>query len=215
MANPAVQPGPAHKGSRNEFGFASWLFLRLLALVHLIAFVSFWVQLDGLVGPRGLSPATNYFAAVREQLGSSAYSQLPTLCWIFGTQTFLHVLCGAGVVLSALLFSGVAPVVCLALLWAAYLSLNYAGQVFFHFQWDTLLLETTLLAMFLAPWSLFPMWRTYEPPAAARVVLWWLLFRLMFLAGVVKLASGDAAWRDLSALTFHYETQPLPTPLAW
>jgi hypothetical protein len=200
---------------QNQFVFGAWVFLRGLAVVHLIAFLSLWVQLEGLVGPHGLLPAENYFAAAREQYGTAAYFQLPTLCWIFGAGKFLHLLCGAGVVLALLLFAGVAPAVCLALLWAAYLSLNYAGQIFFHFQWDTLLLETTLLAIFLAPWTLLPGWRAHEPPRAARLVLWWLLFRLMFLAGVVKLASGDPTWRDLTALTFHYETQPLPTPLGW
>src|SRR5688572_24484519 len=204
-----------HDAGRNTFAIGAWLFLRLLAIVYLIAFVSLWVQVEGLIGPDGLLPAEKYFAAVREQLGSSAVFQLPTLCWVFGAGKFLHVLCAAGVVLALLLLAGVAPAICLALLWAAYLSLNYAGQVFFHFQWDTLLLETTLIAIFVAPWSLLPLWRAQEPPRAARIVLWWLLFRLMFLAGVVKLASGDPTWRDLTALTFHYETQPLPTPLAW
>ncbi|MGH7945227.1 MAG: lipase maturation factor family protein [Opitutaceae bacterium] len=213
--DPKPSNEPARAAGENSFVFGSWLFLRLLALVHVIAFVSLWVQLEGLVGPDGLLPAADYFPAVRAQLGSSAYARVPTLCWFFGAGTFLHVLCGAGVLFSLLLFSGIAPAVCLAALWAAYLSLNYAGQVFFHFQWDTLLLETTLLALFFAPWSLLPLWRAYQPPAAARLILWWLLFRLMFLAGVVKLASGDSTWRDLSALTFHYETQPLPTPLAW
>ncbi|MES2694361.1 MAG: lipase maturation factor family protein [Verrucomicrobiota bacterium] len=201
--------------AENRFATSAWLFLRLLALVHLVAFVSFWVQLPGLVGPHGLLPATPYFAAIREHYGTAAYAQLPTLCWFLGSDTFLHVLCGAGVALSLLLFAGIAPAVCLALLWAAYLSLNYAGQIFFNFQWDTLLLETTLLGLFLAPWKWLPLWRPQEPPRFARLLLWWLLFRLMFLAGVVKLASGDATWRDLSALTFHYETQPLPTSLGW
>jgi hypothetical protein len=201
---------------RNRFSLASLIFLRLLAIVHVIAFVSFWVQLEGLVGPHGLLPATPYFEAVRQQLGdTAAFLQLPSLCWLFGTETFLHVLCGIGVACAVLLFAGVAPALCLLVLWAAYLSLNAAGQVFFHFQWDTLLLETTLLAAFLAPWSLLPGWRRHEPPAAARLILTWLLFRLMFFAGVVKLASGDHSWRDLTALTFHFETQPLPTPLAW
>lgn len=202
---------------RNRFTVAIALFLRLLALVHLIAFVSFWTQLEALVGSRGLLPATRYFAAVHEQLGSTfaAFAQLPSLCWFFGTETFLHVLCAAGVALSLLLFAGIAPAVCLFLLWFAYLSLNYAGQIFFNFQWDTLLLETTLLAVFLAPWKWLPLWRPHEPPPIARLLLWWLLFRLMFFAGYVKLASGDPTWRDLSALTFHHETQPLPTPLGW
>ena len=91
--------------AENRFATSAWLFLRLLALVHLVAFVSFWVQLPGLVGPRGLLPATPYFAAIREHYGTAAYAQLPTLCWLFGSETFLHVLCGAGVALSFLLFA--------------------------------------------------------------------------------------------------------------
>jgi len=200
---------------RSRFALGTWLFLRLLALTHLIAFGSLWVQLEGLVGPRGILPATRYLTAVREQLGAEAFTALPTLCWWFGSGTFLHVLCGAGVALALLLFVGVAPALCLALLWAAYLSLCGAGQVFFNFQWDALLLETTLLAVFVAPWSFRPRWRAHEPPRAARWLLWWLLFRLLFLSGLVKLTSGDLTWRGLTALTFHYETQPLPTVFGW
>lgn len=204
---------------RPTFALSTCLFLRLLAVIHAIAFASFWTQLEGLVGPRGLLPATRYFTAVREQLGSTsaAFAQLPSLCWFLGTETFLHVLCGVGLALSLLLFVGVVPPLCLFLLWAAYLSLNYAGQIFFNFQWDTLLLEATLLALFIAPWRWLPLWRLelHDPPRLGRWLLWWLVFRLMFFAGYVKLASGDPTWRDLSALTFHFETQPLPTPLGW
>jgi hypothetical protein len=199
----------------NTFGFSAVIFLRLLALVHLIAFASAWTQVGGLIGPHGIAPAGTYFDAARQQLGTSAYSELPSLCWVFGPGHFLPVLCGVGVLLSLLLFAGVAPAVCLFLLWAAYLSLVNAGQMFFAFQWDGLLLESTLLAIFVAPWKWLPWWRMYEPPPLARWLVCWLLFRLMFFAGVVKLASGDPTWRNLTALTFHYETQPLPTPLAW
>lgn len=207
-------PLPAAAG-RNRFSIGAWLFLRLLALIHLVAFASFWSQLDSLVGPHGLLHATRFFSAVHEQLGASAYFQLPSLCWIFGTGTFLHALCGAGILVALLLFAGVAPVACLVFLWASYLSACAAGQIFFNFQWDALLLETTLLALFVTPWKFLPLWHPHEPPRLGRLLLGWLLFRLMALAGVVKLASGDATWRDLSALTSHYETQPLPTPLAW
>jgi len=200
---------------RNHFAFSAWVFLRLLALVHLIAFASFWVQLDGLIGPHGLLPATRYFTAAHEQLGASAYLELPSLCWIFGAGNFLHVLCAGGVAASMLLFAGVALALCLLLLWAGYLSLSCAGQMFFNFQWDALLLETTLAAIFVAPWSWLPRWRPAGPPRAARYVLAWLAFRLMFLGGYVKLASGDPVWRDLTALNHHYETQPLPTVFAW
>lgn len=198
-----------------RFTFGAWLFLRLLALVHLIAFVSFWVQLDGLIGPRGLLPAGDYFARAREVWGAGAYVRVPSLCWIFGTGSFLHVLCAAGVVLALLLFAGVAPLLCLALLWAAYLSLNSAGQIFFHFQWDALLLEATVCALFIAPWRWLPLWRPHAPRTFGRLLIFWLLFRLMFLGGIVKLLSEDPLWRNLTALTVHFETQPLPTPLAW
>lgn len=199
----------------DTFSFGSWLFLRSLALIHFIAFTSAWIQLNGLIGPHGLLPAQPFFHAVQEQLGAAAYYQLPSLCWIFGAGKFLPALCAAGGALSLLLFAGIAPAPCLALLWAAYLSLCGAGQVFFNFQWDALLLETTLLAIFLAPWSLLPLWRAPAPPRVARWLLVWLFFRLMFLSGLVKLTSGDPTWRNLSALTIHYETQPLPTQFAW
>lgn len=197
--------------AENRFATGAWIFLRLLALIHVVAFASFWVQLEPLVGANGLLPAADYFAAVKKQLGASAYHELPTLAWVFGAESFLHVLCAAGIVLGGLAFAGLAPALCLALLWVAFLSLCCAGQMFFNFQWDALLLETTLLAIFLAPRG----WRLVEPPRLPRLLLWWLLFRLMFLSGVVKLASGDALWRSFDALTVHYETQPLPTVLGW
>jgi lipase maturation factor 1 len=206
-ASPGVPP--------STFAFSAWLFLRLLAVVHAIAFVSFWTQLSGLIGPQGLLPAGKFFAAVHAQLGPSAYWELPSLCWIFGTGAFLHVLCATGVMLAALLFLGVAPAPCLGLLWVCYLSLFGAGQMFLGFQWDTLLLETTLLAIFLAPWTARATRPVIEPPRIGRWLLWWLLIRLMLLSGAVKLTSGDPTWRDGTALLHHFETQPLPTPLAW
>src|SRR4051812_48923854 len=95
--------------ARNRFSVGAWVFLRILAVVHLIAFVSFWVQYAGLVGPHGIQPAGPYFAAVHQHLGGDAYFQLPSLCWIFGTGKFLGVLCAGGVVSSLLLFAGIAP----------------------------------------------------------------------------------------------------------
>jgi hypothetical protein len=212
---PLLESTAATPDSRDRFAIGTSLFVRLLALIHLIAFASFWSQWRGLVGPQGISPATRYFNAVHEQLGASAYLRLPSLCWWFGTETFLPLLCVAGVLLSVMLFAGIAQPFCLALLWLGYLTVCSAGQTFFNFQWDALLLEATLIAVFLAPWTWKSRGRTPEPPRAARWLLWWLLFRLMFLGGLVKLTSGDTAWRDFTALTFHFETQPLPTPLAW
>jgi len=198
-----------------SFATGTRVFVGFLAVAHAVAFGSIWVQSAGLIGPSGILPAGRFFAAAHEQLGARAWFEAPSLCWIFGAGRFIDVLCAVGIGLALLLLFGVAPAVCLALLWACYLSLVAAGQIFFDFQWDALLLESTLIAIFVVPWTLGRARGPYEPPRLARFLIWWLLFRLMFLSGVVKLASGDPTWRHLTALTFHYQTQPLPTPLAW
>ncbi|MDB6168932.1 MAG: hypothetical protein JWM88_1796 [Verrucomicrobia bacterium] len=205
----------AADSAHNRFSFGAWLFLRALAAIYAIAFVSFWRQSAGLVGPNGILPAQPFFDAVHAQLGPRAYLELPSLCWWWGADRSLPLLCAAGLVCSALLFAGIAPALSLGALWAVYLSLCGAGQIFYGFQWDSLLLEASVLAVFLAPWSLLPRWRRFEPPRLSLLLLWWLLFRLMVLSGAAKLMSGDPTWRDLTALTFHYETQPLPTAIGW
>jgi len=197
------------------FANGTQMFIRTLALAHACAFGSLWIQSAGLIGPRGVLPAGQFFSMAYEQLGRSAWFEAPSLCWVFGAGPFIGVLCFAGLVASALLFFGVAPAVSLLVLWVSYLSLSSAGQVFMDFQWDALLLECTLIAVFLVPWTFGRRRTPYDPPRLARYLAWWLLFRLMFLSGLVKLGSGDATWRHLTALTHHYQTQPLPTPLAW
>jgi hypothetical protein len=92
-------------------------------------------------------------------------------------------------------------------LWALYLSIVNVGQTFYGFGWETLLLEAGFLAVFLGP-------AAQAPPT---LVLWlyrWLLFRVEFGAGLIKLR-GDRCWRDLTCLDYHHETQPLPGPLSW
>ena len=191
-------------------------FLRLLGVVYLIAFLSFWVQADALIGANGILPLPQFLSAARDQLGQKSYFVLPTLCWLSSSNAFLHLLCGAGAVLAALLIVEIAPILCLALLFVFYLSLTIAGQTFFSFQWDILLLETGFLAIFLAPWRWWP--RRGQPAPLSRPALFllhFLLFKLLLLSGVVKLTSGDASWWNLTALDYHYWTQPLPTVLGW
>jgi predicted DCC family thiol-disulfide oxidoreductase YuxK len=215
-------------------------FLRMLGLVYLIAFVSLWIQVDGLVGSNGMSPVSQFLPAVHQQLGLDAYFLLPTLCWFDSTNAFLHFLCGGGVVLSLLLIFGVAPALSLVVLFVFYLSLTIAGQVFLNFQWDVLLLETGFLSIFLAPWRLWPrdllLWPGSATPGTATsaiaspvsraglFLLKFLLFKLMLMSGVVKLTSGDDSWgwlnhsfhwSALTALDYHYWSQPLPTVFSW
>jgi len=191
-----------------------------MGAIYFTAFVSLWVQLPGLVGKDGILPAAQYMAQAREFFAASpgieCYHKLPTLCWLGASDGFLGFQCGVGVLLALLLMAGIAPPLCLALMWLLYLSLATVCREFLGFQWDNLLLETGLLAIFFAPVQWLPRPSREKPPS--RTMLWLLrllLFKLMFLSGVVKLASGDAAWRSLTALTRHYETQPLPNWIAW
>jgi predicted DCC family thiol-disulfide oxidoreductase YuxK len=195
-----------------------WLFLRLLGLVYVIAFLSLRVQIIGLVGARGILPAQSYLEAVRSNFGSVGYRLFPTLAWLSSSDVSLKLLSSGGALCGLLVMLGVAAGPALVLAWTGYLSLVTVGRDFLSFQWDILLLETGFLAIFLVPWRpLEPPWRSGSPPASG-TFLWlgrWLLFRLMFLSGAVKLLSGDPNWRNLTALQYHYWTQPLPTPPAW
>ncbi|MDQ3622318.1 MAG: lipase maturation factor family protein, partial [Verrucomicrobiota bacterium] len=204
--------------SKPKYLFARWLFVRMLGVVYLIAFVSLAVQILGLIGKRGILPAQSYLDAARAPLGRDRFWLLPTACWWNASDGFLLFLCWLGAAVSALVIvTGVWPGACLALLWASYLSLCVAGRVFMSYQWDALLLETGLLAIFLnPPTALRPRWN--HETASARVGRWlllWLAFRITFESGLVKLSSGDPTWRNLTALGYHYETQPLPLATAW
>lgn len=200
----------------STYRLSTFFFLRILAVIYFIAFFSLGIQILGLIGSQGILPISMYLEQVREQIGARGYGIVPTLTWINSGDGFLLFLCGGGILFSVLLFWGFIPNVLLFLLWGFYLSLVTAGQEFLSFQWDILLLETGFLAIFLAPMTLRDHFsRNFEPPAIPRLLLKWLLFRLVFLSGVVKLASGDETWRTLTALQFHYETQPLPPWTAW
>ncbi|MXY28183.1 DUF393 domain-containing protein, partial [Candidatus Poribacteria bacterium] len=203
-----------HTG-RTSLGLSRWLFLRALGGIYLIAFLSLWVQVHGLIGSNGILPADQFLTAVRQQVGTSGYHLVPTLFWLNPSDLCLHLLCAGGAVLSLVLIAGFFPTWTLVGLWAFYLSLVSVGQVFLSFQWDVLLLEAGFLAIFFAPLQIRDtLSRTSQPSSAFLWLSRWLLFRLMFASGFVKLAS-DEVWRNLTALNFHYETQPLPTSIAW
>jgi hypothetical protein len=211
MSPPWATPGY----HAETYAVAAWLFLRLMGLVYLAAFLSLSGQIKGLVGENGIIPLKDFLAS-RRKLGFRRFWQIPTVFWLNGSDSFLVFLCWGGAALALLLIAGIAPLPVAILLWIIYLSLFTAGRIFLGYQWDILLLETGFLTIFLAPFE----WITSFPPLAAppKIVVWlgwWLLFRLMFSSGVAKWRSGDKNWRNFTALRHHYETQPLPTPLAW
>ena len=192
------------------------IFLRGLGLIYLVAFISLWTQIDGLIGEHGILPIREFLPAVKSQYGIRAIFALPTLCWLDSSNSTLHLLSAVGVAASIALMVGWIPLLALLICFGSYLSLTIAGQTFLSFQWDILLLETGFLAIFFAP----PTWRLIRGrdvamSGVALFLLKFLLFKLMFMSGVVKLTSGDDCWWNLSALDYHYWTQPLPTPIAW
>ena len=190
-----------------KFAQTEWLFLRMLAIIYLIAFGSLAVQIKGLIGARGILPLGGYLAAVSKALGARGYWSIPTIFWLAHGDWFLRAVCLAGVAISIALLPGIVKGawerLLLITLYVLFLSLCTAGQDFLSFQWDSLLLETGFLAIFLGD-SKFVV-----------LLFRWLLFRLMFLSGAVKLTSHDPVWRDWTALAYHYMTQPLPNPMAW
>ncbi len=198
-------------GTRIEptrFAATQWLFLRALALIYAIAFGSLTFQVIGLYGERGILPIAPFLASVARTDSTLRFIAVPSLLWLGSDDITLIGLCFAGVIFSSmLLLTGFArgkfERLILVVLFVLYLSFAAAGQEFLSFQWDALLLEAGFLATFLGD---------------NRIVPWlfrWLVFRLYFLSGAAKLLSADPTWRNLSAVGFHWHTQPLPTPLAW
>src|SRR5205823_14358672 len=100
------------------------ILLRGLGIAYLSAFGSLAVQLDGLIGSRGILPAAESLDVVGRVLGTGpeTYWQYPTVLWLGASDRALHALCWGGVALSVLLVAGILPGACLMLLWLSYLS---------------------------------------------------------------------------------------------
>ena len=194
--------GRSHEPPRYEL--ISFLFLRLFGLVTLCAFVSFAVQAQGLIGSRGILPLSELVNALAPRLGPERLVLIPMVFWLNDSDAAIQAVSWAGAGFSLMLALNLLPRASLVLIYVLYISLLYAGQTFMTFQWDTFLLETTVVALVMS-----------FKPATGVWLARWLLFRFMFMSGVVKLISGDPNWRNLSALDYHFLTQPLPTPLAW
>ncbi len=184
----------------------SWLFLKALAVVYLAAFVSLAGQIAGLTGPEGIMPLGQQFEESFRELGYGAWFWFPSIFWLFDpTDTALQGTALIGILLSVILLFGRWQRFALIGLFVFYLSLYHAGQFFTNFQWDTLLLETGFLAIFLVG----------GPNLLLIFLFEWLLFRLRFMSGFFKLLSGDPSWSGFTALNHYFETQPLPHIGAW
>ena len=208
-----IAPGQGHR-------LARWIFLRGLGVVYLCAIVSLWIQMTGLFGQEGIMPADLYMdrlaSAVSEREALSWW-QFPTLFWFLGAHDgALHSVAGLGVALSIGLILGYFPRLMIACLWVIYLSFFTVGSPFLNYQWDILLLEVSVVAFLYAPATLIPdLSKEREPSVMAHWLLRLVIFKLIWSSGVVKLNSQDPSWQDLTALNYHYWTQPIPHQIAW
>ena len=198
------------------FWLTRFLILRLLGLVYLVAFLVAARQIVPLIGSHGLTPVRQYLSETGSLYDSrwQAFERHPSLFWLDASDSFLQRMAWVGVGLSLPVLMGFANAVLMALLWALYMSFVHVGQVWYGYGWEIQLLETGFLAIFLCP-LLDP--RPFPRRAPPTVVIWllrWLVFRIMVGAGLIKLR-GDACWRNLTCLDYHYETQPIPNPLSW
>ncbi len=182
-------------------------FQRAMGFIYFIAFLSTALQFRGLIGEKGLLPIRLFVRQIH-------FWQSPSLFYFNSSDAFVGGVVWAGVALSVFVMSGYSErfgnLISMAVwttLWLFYLSVVNVGQIFYSFGWETMTLETGFLAIFLGSQKVLP-------PASVIWFLRWELFRLMFGAGLIKMR-GDACWRDLTCMFYHYETQPIPNPLSW
>jgi hypothetical protein len=186
------------------------LLLRALGLVYAVAYTVLVAQLEPLLGARGLLPVSRYLASE-----GVTFWQEPSIFWWHPSDAFMVGCAWLGLAGALLVVAGATNAVLMAALWLLYLSFVHVGQTWYGYGWELLLLEAGFLAIFLCPLgSLRPFDRRAPAPALVVWLYRWLAFRLMVGAGLIKLR-GDACWRDLTCLDFHYETQPVPSPLSW
>jgi Lipase maturation factor len=180
---------------------------RGMAVVYLIAFVCAARQFRGLIGAHGMLPVPNYLA-------QRSFRSSPSVFHLHYSDGFFAIVCWVGAAISAAMVVGLADAVPVwtamlgwLLLWGLYLSIVNVGQIWYSFGWESLLLEAGLLVVFVGN-------NDVAPPVLVMWLTRWLLFRVEFGAGLIKLR-GDRCWRDLSCLDYHHETQPMPGPLSW
>ncbi|HRI67274.1 MAG TPA: lipase maturation factor family protein, partial [Polyangium sp.] len=200
---------------QRPYTLTRFVLLRLLGLVYFIAFLVAFQQMRRRLGTNGLLPADTFLEFDTTKFGSriDAFRRLPTLLMWFGaSDAVLLGMSALGMALSLAVVGGVTNAVVQFTLWLLYLSLSRVGQIFYGYGWEIQLLETGFLSIFLCPIREFRPFAS-APPAMTMILFRWLIVRIMLGAGLIKLR-GDPCWRDLTCLVYHYETQPIPSPLS-
>jgi hypothetical protein len=200
-------------GASESYLLVRFAILRLLGVVYAVAFLVSALQGPPLIGEDGLLPAGAFLERVREAIGlDEAWWRLPTLFWFGFSDSALRASSWLGVALSAAVALGATNAALQLVLWGLYFSIVQVGQRFYGYGWESQLLETGFLSVFLCPLrSVHPLAKA--PPFVVVLLARWLIARVMLGAGLIKLR-GDACWTELTCLDFHYETQPIPNPLS-
>ena len=197
--------------------WARFIFLRALGLIFFSAFYSLAFQIYGLVGAHGILPAHTYLDSVSNALGQfERFWYAPTLLWLGPGDMGLRVIVAAGLVVSLLLTFNVRPRLMAGLSTVLFLSCIAVLQDFSSYQSDGMLMEAGFISLFYAPRGTLPGLGAFDPPSRfSRFMLEWEWFRIYFESGVVKLASGDPHWRNLTAMDEYYQNGPLPSWIGW
>jgi len=205
----------SHYGSPGRL-VPRWIFLRALAAIYFSAFYSLLFQINGLIGPEGVLPASRYFAAVADALGPRRLWYAPSLFWFASTDAALMTVMWIGLIAALIAFLNLWPRLCFFVCFVCFLSFVTATSVFSSYQSDGMLLEAGFLALFFTPRGLMPGWGAADPPSrASEFLLKWEWFRIYFESGMVKLLSGDVEWRNFTAMDDYYQNGPLPTWIGW
>ena len=208
------RPAPA-SAERSTYWLTRFVILRLLGLIYAVAFLVAANQILPLIGSHGLLPIDQFASQVQDSLGGTwpAFRRLPSIFWFNHSDTTMVTSAWIGFALSCVVVAGYANAILLAILWALYMSFVHLGQDWYGYGWEFQLLETGFLAIFLCPLLDPRPFPRREPP---RIIIWFfrfLSFRIMLGSGLIKIR-GDASWRDLTALYYHFQSQPIPNGLS-
>ncbi|MDX2822263.1 lipase maturation factor family protein [Streptomyces ipomoeae] len=190
-----------------DYELSRLLFQRALAVIYLVAFLAASLQFRALLGERGMLPIPRFVERV-------PFRASPSVFHLHYSDRFFAAWAWTGCAVSLALVAGLDSLLPLwggmllwLVPWAMYLSIVNVGQTWYSFGWESLLLEVGFLAVFLGNDEV-------APPIVVLFLLRWVLFRVEFGAGLIKMR-GDACWRKLTCLDHHHETQPMPGPLSW
>ncbi|KAM8887924.1 lipase maturation factor 1 [Synchiropus picturatus] len=208
---------------RGTYWLTRIVLLRSVAFIYFVAFTVAYNQNKQLIGNNGLMPCKDYLNSVKRyvggKIGIAALAYTPSILWLLDwtvMDTNLDAIALLGMAVSGfVLVTGMANMVMMALLWLLYHSLVNVGQLWYSFGWESQLLETGFLAIFLCPlWRLSQVPRRCPPSLISIWTFRWLIVRIMLGAGLIKIR-GDKCWRDLTCMDYHYETQPVPNPISY